>query len=155
MNIKISWDRIELRKTKSDEFEIDGLKNYEGVPGVYIFCREYNGILNPVYVGKGKDIARRLCRNQQMNNHKLLKGIEQSGNGEKVLYIGKLSCKGDVIDKCLRVTEKALIEYAIELGYALLNINGVKEKSHTISFTGDIKIKSFTGNTMTRRTKLD
>ena len=155
MNIKITWKRFELRKTKSDGFEIDGLKNYEGVPGVYIFFREYNDILNPVYVGKGKDLARRLSQNQQMNNHKLLKGIEQSGNGEKVLYIGKLSCKGDVIDKCLRVVEKALIEYAIEMGYTLLNINGIKEKSHSISFTGDNKIKYFTGNTMTRRTKLD
>jgi hypothetical protein len=153
MNISIVWHgpfELEDGDEENRIFTTDEHLDFEGIPGVYMFCRQYSGKLNPLYVGKAKGLANRL--HHQFNNLKLMKAIQKAGNGAKVLVIGEFKGKpGQSADKCIKSVEMALINHAQTKGHDLFNVQGTRTPKHEITFTGNRLAKAFSGPKMLRK----
>lgn len=147
MEISIFWNRPLPLVDGSENnliYTVADLGNFEEVSGVYMFCRVYKEKLSPLYIGKALDLAARIW--QQLNTTRLMKAIENSPSGAKVLVIGELRSKtGQVTDRCIRLVEKALIEHALAEGYELINQKGTKTPYDEIAFAGNAVAKDFTG----------
>jgi hypothetical protein len=145
MEINIFWHKpIQLEDGERNNliYDIANLDRFEEIPGVYMFCRSYNGELSPLYIGKAIDLASRI--RQQFNTTKLMKAIENSQKGIKVLVVGELNCKpGQGSEKCIGIVEKALIEHALAQGYELINQKGTKTPYNEIEFAGNLAVKRF------------
>jgi len=145
MDITIFWHKpIRLEDGESNNliYNIADLNEFEEVAGVYMFCRSYSDSLSPLYIGKAINLASRI--RQQFNTTKLMKAIENSQKGTKVLVVGELKCKpGQGPGKCIGIVEKALIEHALAQGFELINQKGTKTPYHEIEFTGNLAAKKF------------
>jgi hypothetical protein len=145
MEISVFWHkpiRLEDGERNNLIYNIANLDRFEEVPGVYMFCRSYNGDISPLYIGKAINLASRI--RQQFNTTKLMKAIENSQKGAKVLLVGEINCKpGQGPGKCIGIAEKALIEHALAQGYELINQKGTKTPYDEIEFTGNLAAKRF------------
>ena len=75
---------------------------------------------------------------QQLNNVRLMKGLESYPSGTRILLYGELLLKrGQRLSRVLDVVEAALIEYALAEDHILLNKQGTKTPTHTLSFRGN------------------
>ncbi len=95
MDLDIFWHKpitLEDGDKKDLIFDADGIEDYNGKPGVYVFCRKYGDRLRPLYIGKASNIGSRI-RQQFKNNLKLMKQIEKAKSGVKVLVIGEFKRK--------------------------------------------------------------
>jgi len=150
MNLEIKWHKPLKLKDGSKIgliYKIDGLEAWNGLSGVYMFCRQYAKSLAPLYIGKADDVGRRI--KQHLNSIKLMKGIENSQNGDKILMLGTFVPKsGQNKQKAISSIEKALIEHALLEGYELLNKQGTKTPVHKISFSGYLPARNMTGQSM-------
>ena len=153
MDIRVEWQKL-ITLEEGDEcypiLSTDAHWDYEDASGVYMFCRKYSNKLYPLYIGKAKDIATRI--HHQLNNARLMKEVEGSGNGAKVIAIGVFRGKsGQNTDKCIKLVETALIDHAQNEGYNLFNIQGTKTSKHEITYSGNKLAKDFSGITMYRK----
>lgn len=58
-------------------------------------------------------------------------------NGKRVLLIGKLKTKrGQRLDKCLRLSERAMIRHFLSEGHDLVNKQGVRLRRHNVQSSG-------------------
>ena len=155
MDLEIKWHQMISLQDGSREnliYTIPDIPDWEGVPGVYMFCRMYDGVLTPLYIGRTVNIAKRM--KEHLNTTKLMKGIENSSKGEKVFVVGEFIAKsGQTAQKALLIIERTLIEHALGEGYELLNKSGTKTPVHTISFNGFAAAKLFTGPDMYAKQK--
>lgn len=103
-------------------------------PGVYVFAREFGANVIPLYIGQAQNLKKRITG--QFNNAKLMKGIEASSKGRRLLFMATLNSKKMEHKKQLNIIEKALIEYSLTEGHFLLNEKGTKTPVHTISANG-------------------
>lgn len=112
-------------------------KELPEVPGVYIFGRHFGAAFAPLYIGKAKNIAKRVLQHFN-NNVKLMNRIRDEGKiGARVLIAGEwLPSPGQKPAKALAVLERALIRHALAEGFEIFNLNGTKAPSHTIEATG-------------------
>ncbi len=153
MSLSVFWHKplsLEDGSKKNLIYNIRDLSKFEGVPGIYMFCRLYGENLTPLYIGKAGDLAYRI--RSQFNTTNLMKAIENSQNGTKVLVIGEYICKpGQSSNKCISIIEKALIEHALAEGYELINQKGTKTPYDEIDFTGNFVAKEFTGSYIYRK----
>jgi hypothetical protein len=105
-------------------------------PGIYIFARSYGQVFAPLYIGIAENLGRRIM--QQLNNVKLMKGIEKAQAGHRFMLYGELKVKrGQQASKLLKLVETALIQYALAEGHELLNVQGVKTPIHVITNKGN------------------
>jgi predicted GIY-YIG superfamily endonuclease len=155
MDLEIKWHQpISLNDGEKENliYILPDMSNWDEVPGVYIFGRLYGGTLTPLYIGRTKDIKKRM--KQHLNTTKLMKGIENSSSGEKVLIVGEFVSKsGQSTESSLRIIERALIEHALAEGYELLNKTGTKTPTHNIQYTGYQAAKVFSGSCMFTKMK--
>jgi hypothetical protein len=101
------------------------------VPGVYIFARKHGKSMEPLYVGRANDLQTRII--QQLNNTRLMKGIENAAAGRRRLLLAELVTKpGQQLDKALKIVESAFIKHYLAEGYELLNIQGTQLRIHEI-----------------------
>jgi hypothetical protein len=139
MDIEIKWkDPIDLIYDSENEliFKFDNLDHIPDEPGIYIFCRMYDEKIIPLYIGRASRLKLRVT--QQLNNTRLMKGIENSLSGKKVLLIGELKIRqGQYSKKILDIVEPTLIERFLSEGNELLNKQGTKTAVHTISSSGN------------------
>lgn len=153
MEISVFWHKPIILEDGSKNnliYNIADLDEFEGIPGVYMFCRSYGDNLSPLYIGKAINMASRI--RQQFNTTKLMKAIENSQNGTKVLVVGELKCKpGQGPSKCIGIIEKALIEHALAEGYELINQKGTKTPYDKIVFTGNQTVKKLTRSYIFRK----
>ena len=148
MDLEIKWHQpVELIDGSRDALILK-LRNLDKVfagAGVYMFCRRFDSKLSPLYIGKSINIQKRI--KQHLNSVKMMKGIETSQKGEKVLVVGELIPKsGQQIEKVIGIIETLLIEKALVAGFSLLNESGTKRPTHQISFNGYQLAKRFSGN---------
>jgi hypothetical protein len=147
MDIQIRWHKpIKLQDGSNENliYKINNISQWAGVSGVYMFCRCYGKTLTPLYIGKAESIGARI--KQQLNSTKLMKGIENSLSGEKVLVVGEFVPRsGQDLKKAIAVAEKSLIEHALAQGYVILNIQGTKTPTNSVSFSGYSGAKNITG----------
>jgi hypothetical protein len=155
MNLDIKWLAPFFLSYGSDQFHIYKLEDdawLPSKPGVYIFARQFGDKMIPIYVGKAKDLNKRIP--QELNTVKLMKGIENAPHGDRVLIVGVLKLKpGQKPEKAIRIIESVLIEHSLAQGFDILNIKGAKTPAHSILFTGNRKGKKFTGGLMKARAR--
>jgi len=155
MKVEIEWmDPIDLKgkNHNSGGYDEEFLKNIEPVPGVYVFTRKYGQKFTPIYIGKSKDLRRRL--KIQMNNLKLMEQLRNGHpknsnslsaiNGKRVLFVGySRTASAANKDKAIELAEKGLIEFAMSNGFPIVNIHGTIVKYHEIIASGAGETKGF------------
>lgn len=126
----------------------EGLDEWEGVPGVYMFCREFDGELSPLYIGKAENIAGRV-RQHFKSNTRLMINVKKAARGAKVIVPGAFTPKpGQSTKKCIALIERALIEYSLAEGFELFNVQGTKRPTHRIGFSGFLAARNLTGQSL-------
>jgi hypothetical protein len=139
MDIEVQWaEPIELVNGVRQRL-IYALPNVGLIPdgpGVYVFGRQFGEAVAPIYVGQAQSLTQRV--EQQLNNVRLMKGLESYPSGTRILLYGELLLKrGQRLSRVLDVVEAALIEYALAEDHILLNKQGTKTPTHTLSFRGN------------------
>jgi hypothetical protein len=150
MELNIKWHKpIKLHNGSKENliYRINDLSILSDIAGIYMFCRKYGKSLTPLYIGKAENIAMRI--KQQLNSTKLMKGIENALNGEKVLLVGEfISKSGQNAKTSIAIIEKALIEHSLSMNYEILNVQGTKTQTHSIMFSGYSSAKALTGQSI-------
>lgn len=117
-------------------YNINGLEDISEGPGIYVFSRVHGQTVSPLYIGKAENLCRRL--GQQLNNVRLMRGIQDAEAGYRTLHIAEfIGKKGQDIGKAIRIIESALISAALVEGYELINKKGTKTLVHTITSKGN------------------
>jgi hypothetical protein len=94
-------------------------------PGIYIFLRNHCSVFKALYIGKADNLRSRI--KQQLNNLRLMRGIETSATGKRLLAFGEFIPKqGQQQTKALQRMEKAYIRHYLADGHQLFNKQGTK-----------------------------
>ena len=144
MDIEIRWAApFNLTRSKSDLiYEVADFESISSDAGVYVFARAHGHAVCPLSVGKALNLGRRI--EQQLNNVRLMKGIERAMIGGRVLYTGEFVGKGgQSAAKAISVVESALISAALVEGFELINVQGTKTLAHTITSSGNREARSW------------
>ena len=105
-------------------------------PGVYVFARCFGEAVSPLYVGKALSLRGRV--RQQLNNARLMMGIENSKIGPRFLLPAEVTTRsGHYRAHALELVERALIEHYLSQGYELHNIQGTRITADEITFWGN------------------
>ncbi len=148
MELKMKWARpinLEDGAAQNLIYVAKGLDTWRDVPGVYFFARKFGGSTIPLYIGKGESLGDRAWQHFKTNT-KLMMGIRDAANGNRVLILGEFSAKqGQNTKKCIALVERALIRHALAEGYELLNVQGARTPMHSIKFAGNREALSVTG----------
>jgi hypothetical protein len=150
MDINIIWHQpIELRDGLKDNliYSAGDLTKLRDIPGIYMFCRLYDNVLYPLYIGKALNLSTRI--QQQLDRTSLMVSIKKSHTGRKVLVLGEFKGRpGQIPETCIRLVEKALINHALAEGNKIINKQGTRTPYNAITFKGYFLAKSFTGKQM-------
>jgi hypothetical protein len=92
MDIEITWyPPLPLTDGSAEDliYTVDEneLKAWDGCPGVYMFCRMFNGSVIPMYIGRSKNLYNRIW--EHLETTSLMRRIESESKGERVLMIGE------------------------------------------------------------------
>ena len=139
MKIDLKWDKpFPLRDGSRSNliYTCHPLERISNGPGVYVFARSFGRVVVPLYIGQAVRLRDRL--EQQLNNVRLMMGIERAEAGRRLLLIGHLKLhRGQRKGKVLDVVESAIIKRALADGHDLLNKHGVRTKVHAIKSKGN------------------
>jgi hypothetical protein len=153
MEIEIHWKMPLSLIDGTDEYRVytpEDKSPMSDRPGVYVFARKHGHRTVPLYVGKANNLAVRVA--QQLNNVKLMKGIENSPQGGRLLILGELHRKhGQNTQKVLRIAESALIEHSLSQGFDILNKQGKNRPAHSVCFVGNRQAKRYSGKEIKTR----
>jgi len=123
INPHLSWHTPQVLKAYPYQPDLAAIPKS---PGVYVFYRKYGARSFQVfYVGKAQNLRSRL--KGQINNLKLMNGIQKAPNGTRCLAYAEIVLKpGQKAESAIRAAEKILIRHFVEEGHELLNIQGIK-----------------------------
>jgi len=145
MDLEIRWHKeFDLKESKKSEFiyEVDELDAIPTSPGVYIFARAYGESISPLYIGQALNLQTRI--KQQLNNLRLMRGVQHASNGYRLLFVAEFVAKGGQnAKKSISVIESALISTALVEGCELINVQGKKTLAHSIASSGNRKARSW------------
>ena len=132
MDLNLEWGKpLPLVMSASDLYWADA-DQIPHAPGVYVFFRQFGKSAEALYVGKATNLRTRI--KQQLNAHRLMKGIEGASIGSRYIAIGELKRKpGQQIQPCLALIEHALIRHFLANGDELLNIHGSRIRKHSLT----------------------
>ena len=123
-------------------YDVGDLDRIPDAPGIYIFSRLHGDAVSPLYIGRAESLLRRI--EQQLNNLRLMRAIEDAPSGYRTLHIGLLVAKkAQKFSKAIAVIESALISTALVEGFELINIKGTKTLVHTIASSGNREARSW------------
>lgn len=138
MKIEASWAKpveMELDSTQALIYTLD-IATLPDVPGVYVFGRLYDGLVEPIYIGQTLSIQKRI--KTHLKSVPLMKKLEKAKLGSRVLvYCIVKAGNEDKARKHVKVIERALILHAQSEGFELFNQKGAKLPTDEISFTGN------------------
>lgn len=136
MKLHVQWARpIPLRPSRDGISYTVDLEKVSDYPGVYIFGRRHGDIFEALYVGKSMNMRRRV--KGHLNSLQLMRHLRTAKAGKKVLLIGEYITKpGQRIEKCLALTERALIRHFLSDGHDLVNKQGTRIRRHELESTG-------------------
>ena len=139
MEISVTWYKplnLEEEETNDNSIYSIAIDQLPDEAGCYIFYREFGKSKTIIYIGRAQNIKARI--KSQLNHLRLMKGIQNSGKGSKLLMFCTLNIKrGQNLVRVLGLLEKNLIKEAFAQGYELLNIQGSKIHFHRIVFSGN------------------
>lgn len=105
------------------------------LPGVYIFGRQWGSGFEALYVGKSMNVRTRI--KGHLNSLSLMQHVRTAKAGKRVLLVGEYVTKpGQRIEKCIGLTERALIRYFLSEGHDLVNKQGTRIRRHELESTG-------------------
>ena len=137
MHLQIEWGRpIQLKDASKQNmiYNIDLGKIASGA-GVYIFGRRWGTQFEALYVGKANNIRGRL--KSHLNNLRLMQHLHSARTGKRVVLAGRLiTRRGQRLDKCLRLAERALIRHLVSEGHDLVNKQVVRLRRHELESSG-------------------
>ena len=137
MKLLVSWmSPLPMRRAshRGPTYVVD-LDELPDLAGVYVFGREYGRGFEALYVGKARNVRRRL--KGQLNNLRLMQHIHDAKAGRRVVIPGEVIKKpGQQLDPSLALIERALIRYFLANGDDLVNISGARLRQHAIESTG-------------------
>jgi hypothetical protein len=143
MKIEVRWSETVDLCDASELHQIygcDDLSRLPDEPGVYVFGRRYGLTFTPLYVGQAGNLRSRIC--QQFNNLRLMKAIESSGKGARVVMVAPLRLlRGQQSGAVLDVVELALIEQFMASGFELINKQGTRIPQHSLTFKGNRAVR--------------
>lgn len=136
MKLHVEWARpIPLRASRDGISYVVDLERVSDSAGVYIFGRRHGDTFEALYVGKSMNIRRRV--KGHLNSLRLMHHLRTAKSGKKVLLVGEYITKpGQRIDKCLGLTERALIRYFLSEGHDLVNKQGTRIRRHELESSG-------------------
>lgn len=112
--------------------DLDKLPN---VAGVYVFGRQWGASIEALYVGKAKDIRRRV--KGQLNNLRLMRRMREARGGNRIILVGRFIAKpGQQENKCLSLIERSLIRHFLSEGHNLFNVQGTQLRQHEVTSAG-------------------
>lgn len=136
MKLHVEWARPIPLKSNRDgiSYAVD-LEKVTVYPGVYIFGRRYGERFEALYIGKSMNVRNRV--KGHLNNLSLMRHLRTAKAGKKILLVGDYITKpGQRIEKCLDLTERALIRYFLSEGHDLVNKQGTLIRRHELESTG-------------------
>ncbi|MCU4159752.1 GIY-YIG nuclease family protein [Acidiphilium sp. AL] len=149
MDISVSWHQpmfLNWNKSRYD-FRNHTLENIMETSGVYIFGRTHGKQSYPLYIGKTDHLRRRL--KQHFNSVSLMQGLHEAPAGQRFLLVGEIQFRsGQDHKKVLSILERATIEKILGDGHDILNVQGTKRPSHTITFKGNRVSQKMLGRTI-------
>ncbi|WP_159455946.1 GIY-YIG nuclease family protein [Chitinophaga eiseniae] len=99
--------------------------------GCYCFCNKYGNSISIVYIGKAKNLKKRI-EQQFLNNVRLMIGLKNFGNGTRILMYCEVETR---MHEKLKILESQLIKSAAVNGHTLLNVHGTRKLvKHEIEF---------------------
>lgn len=136
MKLQVEWSRPIVLKRSRDSFGyILDLSKVTDYPGVYIFGRQWGSGFEALYVGKAANVQSRVKRH--LNNLQLMQHLHDAKAGKRVLFAGRFVTKrGQQVDKCLLLTERALIRNFLSAGHDLVNKQGTRIRRHELESVG-------------------
>ncbi len=144
MDLEVRWQSpLKLFKSKGNLiYEVEGFETISEGPGIYIFARGHGQSVSPLYVGKAINLQTRI--GQQLNTTKLMRAIENTANGPRVLYVAEFISKGGQrADKAIAIIESAFVGAALAENFELINVKGTKTPSHYITSSGNMAARSW------------
>lgn len=146
MRLQLKWGPlIPLRDGTPENmiFRIDHLDKLPNTPGVYVFGRKLGGhTFVPTYIGQAQRLRGRIIR--QFNNARLMLGLKSTPGRRRFLAVGQITSKpGLSMKSALNVAERILIEHALAEGHEILNVQGTKRPTHTLSSWGAREAKQW------------
>ena len=139
MKLAIEWERpVPLRSGKREGliYNVD----WESLPdtaGIYIFARRWGKSYEALYVGKSKNVRRRV--RSHLNNLRLMKHIEDAKIGRRVVFAGSAIMKpGQKQERVISLLERTFIRHFLSEGHDLVNQLGVRIRRHEIASDGRI-----------------
>ena len=133
MKLQVDWgEPIAMRLASRQGSRY--VANLEGAPvtsGVYVFARAHGSAFEALYVGQARNLRVRL--EQQLNNLRLMEYIREAKAGHRAIMVGALvTTRGQKVDTCLPVIERAFIRYFLAEGHHLANIHGARRLMHEV-----------------------
>lgn len=91
--------------------------------------------MEPIYIGKAVDLRQSIA--QQLNNLMLMRAVNESRSGAGILLVGAVPThRGQQLKRALPLVERAHIRAAFALGHPIVNKQGTRTKTHSISMVG-------------------
>ncbi len=137
MRLHIEWERPILLRDARDDNMIYGLA-LDKVPdeaGIYIFGRRWGSQFEALYVGKANSIRGRV--KGHLNNLRLMQHLRNAKTGKRILLAGRVvTRRGQNLNKCLVLAERAFIRYFLSEGHDLVNKQGTRLRRHEVESSG-------------------
>lgn len=139
-NIKAKWlTPFAIRKGLRDDdlpWVCDRLDAIPSGPGIYVFGRRHGECFEPHYVGKAKNLQKRV--GGQLANGRLIQMLTNAKTGGREVIVCELQPKrGQPSASAIGTMEKAVIRAALTAGHALLNKQLTRQPVHEITFLGN------------------
>jgi excinuclease UvrABC nuclease subunit len=137
MRLTIEWKRpLQLTDASADgliySFES---KTVEAEAGLYVFGRMHGHSFEAFYVGRANNLQNRT--KGQLKNLKLMLHLQKAKTGKRVIITGVFKPrKGQQVDRCLPILERALIRHFLSDGHDLVNVQGTRIRRHEIASSG-------------------
>ena len=136
MKLHVEWSRpIALRPSREHVGYTVDLAKVSNLPGVYIFGRQWGSGFEALYVGKSMNVRARI--KGHLNSLSLMQHVRTARTGKRILLVGEYVTKpGQQIEKCIGLSERALIRYFLSEGHDLVNKQGTRIRRHELESTG-------------------
>jgi hypothetical protein len=145
MRISVTWHApVSLPPPMTRLHECFDPDELPRAPAIYLFARQFGASMKVLYVGQATSLRGRI--KQQLNNLKLMQGIDDAAIGRRILIYGTLTSRpGQRVRAVLDIVERALIDHFTENDHPLINKLGTKLPVDVIEFDGNLLARGRSG----------
>jgi len=144
MKLQLEWGGpVKLKQVGKNNFGYNvDLTKITNHAGVYIFGRRYGSTFEALYVGKSRNLRKRV--HGHLNNLKLIEHLRKAKTGRRIVLAARLLTKpGQRLSKSMSLAERGLIRYFLSEGHDLVNQQGTRLRRHQLDSSGKHSKKYF------------